>query len=92
MKFPEVKVSNGKSKIVWLLVGLVAIIGVSALLIWGLSSAGGDGGQSVGGDSGTVVLDTDFDCGEDCEGNFVNIDSESEIIYGDSRSKCVYNW
>ena len=75
MKFPEVKVSNGKSKIVWLLVGLVAIIGVSALLIWGLSSAGGDGGQSVGGDSGTVVLDTDFDCGEDCEGNFVNIDS-----------------
>ena len=77
MKLPESKVGGDKSKIIWLLVGLVAVIGMTALFIWGLSSGGGDGGGQpyIGGESGTVVLDTDFDCGEKCEGNFINVDS-----------------
>ncbi len=79
MWLPENKSNNSKKKTVWLLLGLVAVIGVTVLLILGLSTGGGvgDGWPVEGGGSGTVVLDTDFDCGENCEGNFINVDSTS---------------
>lgn len=61
------RINNGGSNKIWLVLGLVAIFGISAALVWGLSSLSGDGGGQPGDgeeDSGVVVFDTDFECGE----------------------------
>lgn len=60
------RINNGGSNKIWLILGIVAIFGVTAGLVWGLGSMSGDGGGQPDNeeDTGVVVFDTDFECGD----------------------------
>ena len=76
------KTNNKRKSIILLLIGLVAVVGFSVVFI---------GAVSGWFSSASIVLDEEYICGDECEGEFINISAaEYENLVSNEKSFIVF--